>query len=483
MPPHRMLPPVSLCFFALLTAPFLMVAQSPQDVPRPDLARIEARLDRLEQENRALTEEVRDLRAELAAARTPPAAAPAAVVADKAAGKPADSTAAAADATAPPATVEERLDIVERRVDEQSQTKVEAAQRFPIRIAGMALFNTFGNSAQSGGVDYPTVAAPQAGAGHAGATMRQTILGLEFRGPHSFWGGNVHGSVYMDFYQGAAPLDEWIRLRTGDIQIDWKTRSIMAGVDKPIFNPREPSSLAQVGVSPLTGTGNLWLWLPQVRFEQDIAFTPSTGVRARVGVLATHEVTPYGSPPLINSQVEPVRPALEGRLEAYHNLDSNRKLELSFGFHTSNTHDSGVSIPSNLLSADWFFNPWKRVEFTGAFFSGENVASLGTGAINQGYYVVGRYAEAINSLGGWGQFTIHAARRIDFHLFTGQQAYEAQQLHQGSVGRNLLYGGNIYFRVAPNVLLGPEITQIRTLYLGLGTRINNHYDLALAYLF
>ena len=46
-----------------------------------------------------------------------------------------------------------------------------------------------------------------------------------------------------------------------------------------------------------------------------------------------------------------------------------------------------------------------------------------------------------------------------------------------------MFGGNLYFRIAPNVLMGPEISQLRTVYLGQGTRRNNHYDLALAYLF
>ncbi len=45
------------------------------------------------------------------------------------------------------------------------------------------------------------------------------------------------------------------------------------------------------------------------------------------------------------------------------------------------------------------------------------------------------------------------------------------------------YGANLFFRLAPNVLLGPEISQLRTTYIGHGIRINNHYDLALAYLF
>jgi len=474
-----MLPPARLCTFALLAAPILLAAQS-----SPEIAGIVARLDRLEQENRALSEQVRDLRAALANARAPQAGMQVVQTGPEGA-PPANRAPDQGDNAAPTAvqtTPEERLDIQEHRLDEMAQTKVEASQRFPIRLTGMVLFNSFLDSAQSGGVDYPTVAAPSAGAGHAGATMRQTLLGLEFRGPQSLWGGTVHGSVYMDFYQGAAPLDEWLRLRTGAIQIDWQSRGIMAGVDKPIFNPREPNSLAQVGVAPLTGTGNLWLWLPQIRFEQDFAFSSSTGLRARVGAVETHEVNPYGPPPA-NSHVEAVRPGLEGRFEAYHNLDDQRRLEISVGFHTSTTHASGLSVPSQLVSADWFFNPWKRLEFSGAFFSGENVASLGTGGVNQGYYILGPYAEAINSLGGWGQFTIHAAPRLDFHLFTGEQEYENQQLKQGSVGKNLMFGSNLYFRVAPNVLLGPEVSQLRTFYAGQGTRINNHYDLALAYLF
>jgi hypothetical protein len=168
---------------------------------------------------------------------------------------------------------------------------------------------------------------------------------------------------------------------------------------------------------------------------------------------------------------------------AYHKLDDNRRLEIAAGFHASTTHADGFSIPSNLISLDWFFNPWQRLEFSGAFFSGQNVSNLGTGAINQGYYVYYDSAEAINSTGGWGQFTIHTFRRLDFHLFTGQQDYQAGQLNRGSVGRNLMYGGNLFFRVAPNVLVGPEVSQTRTFYLGLGNRINNHYDLAFAYLF
>jgi hypothetical protein len=414
------------------------------------------RLDRLERENRAMAEEIQALRAEL--------------------------TAAHGSQSAPAETLEEKVDTQGQRIEEQAQTKVESSQKFPITLTGMALVNAFVNSRQNGGADYPTAASAAGGSDRAGATVRQSIIGLEYHGPQTFWGGAVHGSLFMDFYQGAAPLEQWIRLRTATIRMDWKTRSVKLGVDKPIFNPRDPDSLAQVGVSPLTGAGNLWLWMPQIRLEQDVSLGESSGVKAQVGAVETHETNPYvatGS----TGKIEAVRPGIEGRVMAWHKLDDNRRLEIAAGFHASTTHADGFSIPSNLVSLDWFFNPWKRLEFSGVFFSGQNVSNLGTGVINQGYYIYYNSAEAIDSAGGWGQITIHTFRRLDFHLFTGQQDYQAGDLRQGSVTRNLLFGGNLFFRVAPNVLFGPEITQTRTFYLGEGLRINNHYDMALAYLF
>ena len=445
--------PIAAAIFLAFAAPGILRAQA-----QPDTVAILERLDRLEKENRAMAEEIQALRAQLTAAHAAP-----------------DTT------SAPAETLEEKVDVQGQRIEEQAQTKVESSQRFPIRLTGMALVNAFVNSRQNGGSDYPTAASATPGTDRGGATVRQSIIGLEYNGPQTFLGGTVHGALFLDLYQGAAPLQEWVRLRTATIQMDWKTRSMKLGVDKPIFSPRDPDSLAQVGVSPLTGTGNLWLWMPQIRLEQDLSLGASSGVNAQIGAVETHETNPYVASGA-TVKIEAVRPGLEGRVMAWHKLDDTRRLEIAAGFHASTTHAGGMSIPSNLVSLDWFFNPWQRVEFSGAFFSGQNLSNLGTGTVNQGYYIYDNSAEAIGTMGGWGQVTIHAARRLDFHLFTGQQQYEMAE-RVGSVTRNLLFGGNLYFRVAPNVLFGPEISQTRTFYLGQGLRMNNHYDMALAYLF
>ncbi len=443
----------------LLFIPALLCAQS-----SPDLSLILQRLDRLEQENRALLDEVRALRAEVSASH--------AVEAPN-----------APDQLAPEGqlTVQEQLTIHEHRIEELAQSKVEASQKLPVRLTGMALFNAFLDSRQNGGNDYPTIAfAP--GPNRAGATIRQSIIGLDFRGPGTLWGGRVHGSVYMDFFSGTLPLSQTFRVRTGSIQIDWATRSVMVGMEKPIFNPREPSSLAQVGVSPLTAAGNLWLWIPQARFEQDFSFSRASGLRAQLGVVQTRETGPYAGSQVTGS-VEASRPGLEGRFEVFYKFDDQRRLEIAPGFHVSTTHAGGVSVPSRVFSVDWFYNPIRRLEFTGAFYHGENVSHLGTGPIRQGFGIDNGRGEPVHSTGGWGQFTIRAASRLDFHLFLGEQDDRNSDLFPGAIGKNLLFGGNVFFRIAPNVLLGPEVSQVRTVYLGQGTRLNNHYDLALAYLF
>lgn len=436
----------NLSGLAFLVWPFLAAAQT------PDLAGVLERLDRLERENRQLAAEVASLRARL--------------------------DAPSADTKAPEVPLEQRVEIQERRTEEMAQAKVETAQKFPLRITGMALFNAFLNSKQSGGSQYPATA-QATGPRNSGATVRQTVLGLEFRGPAAVGGGAVHGSVFLDFFAGAN--NQALRIRTASVEIEWKSRSIMVGLEKPIFNPREPTSLAQVGISPLTGAGNLWLWLPQARFRQDVAFGRSSGVRAEIGVLQTREQAPYPGA-VLPGALEPARPALEGRFEAFHRLDDERRIEIAPGFHASTTHVGGISIPSRLFSMDWFANPVRRVEFSGAFYKGRNVAVLGNG-YGQGFYGYGRNLEAVESIGGWGQFTVHALPRVDLHLFTGQQDDRNHDLAADRIGKNILYGGNVYFRLAPNVLLGLEATQLRTFYIGHGLRINNHYDLALAYSF
>jgi hypothetical protein len=442
----------------LALAPALMLAGA---IPlagqtRAELQQILERLDRLEQENQALREAVRELQAQ----------------------RPVPKLTEKGEAGA---TVEERIEIAERRISEQAQSKVEAAQRFPVRLTGMAVVNTYLNSKQNGNVDYPTSASLGRGTSTGGATWRQSILGLDYQGGRTVAGGTVRGEVSFDFFGGVnQPLGHLLRLRTASIGLDWKSTSVSFVQDKPIISPRNPDSIAQIGVSPLTGAGNLWLWVPQFRFEQRVTAGESTQFSILAGVMQTNE-TSANTPAAFTSSLERFRPGYEGRLEWAQKLGAEARVEIAPGIHYSSTHVAGISVPSSVLSVDWLVSPAERIELTGMYFQGKNVAHFG--GLRQGFTVLGyRSVIPVRSQGGWSQLALRATDRLTFHLMAGKHDDRNNDL-RGGVAQNLALGGNFYYKLAPNLILSLEALQLRTQYLGSGQRLNNHYDLGFAYLF
>jgi hypothetical protein len=437
---------------------------------KSEMQQIMERLERLEEQNRALAAEVHALRDELASARGTPE-------------KPAPPASPVEAAQAPEkAPLDERVAVDEQRIADLQQSKVESSQKFPLSITGMALFNAYLNGKANGGSENPVVASTAPTNVVGGATLAQTVLGLKYQGPEVFGGGQVSGSLYMDFFGGTnQSLNHLLRIRVASIEINWKDQTFMVGQDKPIISPREPNSLAQVGVSPLTGNGNLWLWQPQARFEQRFSFGEETGLRAQIGVYETNENYRNAPPEYIGTSGAP-RPGLEGRFELWHDFGRGRRIELAPGFHTSSSHVGGTSVPSDIFSFDWLIRPWSHVDFTGMFFQGRNVATVG--GLQQGiYFGPNGYLHPVHAIGGWGQVSYRATERITFNIYGGEEDDRNSDLVFGNIARNFEYAGNVFYRLAPNVLVGLEASQLRTTYLGPGLRLNNHYDVAFAYLF
>jgi hypothetical protein len=453
--------------FLVLFLPALLPAQQ-----KSDLQQVLDRLDRIEQENKDLAEQVRALRAELAARTPPPTPA-----------QPAPGQAATTGSGTPP--LEEKVAVDEARIAEQAQTKVEASQKLPITLTGMLLFNAFLNGRASGGAEYPTTASATGDSSGAGATVSQSIVGLKFQGPEIFGGGKISGSAFLDAWGGSPSnsLNHLIRLRTATVEIDWKNTTIVAGQDKPIVSPREPNSLAQVAVSPLTGAGNLWLWSPQVRLDQRFAFGQQAGLTAQIGVYETSEPS-YASRggDEDDTTASTPRPALEGRFEFWRKFGENARIEIAPGFHDSTSHAGGFSAPSHLFTTDWLIQPISKIQFTGMFFTGENAAGLG--GLRQGFSIINDIrAVPIGANGGWAQFSYLATKRLTFNIFGGQENDRLADLLSGDIHNNFMYAGNAIYRLGSNVLLGAEVSQVRTNYFLLPSRLNNHYDLSLAYLF
>lgn len=407
-----------------------------------DLSAILARLEKLEAENRELRGEVKQLRDIVEGAKP---------------------------------TVTERLDIVERRVEEQASTKVEAPNRYPLEITGMAVFQTFYNTRGSNGADVPTTASATPGRAAAGASPRQSVIGLRYHGPQTVFGGKVSGSMYMDFWdgntEGAAPP---FRVRTAEVTVDWASRSLALGMMKPLISPHDPSSFAYIGVSPLTSSGNLWRWQPQLRFEQRAGW-----FKGQAAVMQTNEDSTGAPANLINNRR---RPGLELRGSASHSFDDTRRVEIGFGGHFSESRIGAQSLPSRIASIDWLVTPVPKLTLSGNFFNGENVHHLG--ALRQSFRIAANgFINTVHSRGGWTQLSVPFTPRVTLNVFAGIHDDRNADLNRGQNGANRSGGANIMWRFAPNVIMSFESSQIRSSYVGTFNRRMNRYDLAIAYLF
>ena len=119
------------------------------------------------------------------------------------------------------------------------QTKVESTSRYPVRVTGLILFNGFVNKGVPDNTDLPAshcAATTTSGNGSLGASLRQTILGVEGDGPR-IGGARTSANVSLDFFSGVAYTSYGtsagvVRMRTAAIDFDWAER-FAAGRHRP----------------------------------------------------------------------------------------------------------------------------------------------------------------------------------------------------------------------------------------------------------
>lgn len=100
---------------------------------------------------------------------------------------------AAPDATAQDQTVRERLarleedqQLIHSELNEQSQTKVEAASKYRVRLSGIVLLSMFDNRGTVDDQEVPEIATPRQqfdSGGALGGSLRQSQVGIEVFGP------------------------------------------------------------------------------------------------------------------------------------------------------------------------------------------------------------------------------------------------------------------------------------------------------------
>ena len=399
-----------------------------------------------------------------------------------------ESTADAAKTTA--ATIEalqEQQQTTEAQVKVHDQTKVESSSKYPLHVTGLILFNSFLNRGSVDNIDLPEAALNNqgntTGNGSAGATFRQTILGLEGYGPR-IGGARTSAYVNLDFFGGVAYSSYatsagTVRMRTASINLDWDHDSIQAGMVGPLISPLSPTSYAMVAEPALAGAGNLWTWAPQLRYAHKIPIQPGQRLEFEFGLwdpptagYSTNELFRVPSPGESSKQ-----PGYESRI-SYGSATGERPSQIGVGgYYSRQSYPGNQSVDSWAVTTDWRAPLGHYFEVSGEGYRGKALGGLGGGVYKDALF--GLYSptgqnvyRGLNAIGGWTQLKAHLTESLeanasigldngfagDFHEFVFLPPVTATQLR----ARNKMVFGNLIFRPKTYLILSPEYRRIWT---------------------
>src|SRR5437016_3574439 len=104
----------------------------------------------------------------------------------------------------PLSKAQENQELLDARLEEQYQTKVESTSRYRVRLSGAVLFNLFGNKGTVDNIDFPSLVLerrPTDSGGSFGGSLRQSMIGFDVSGPQ-IHGAHVDADVQFDFAGG-----------------------------------------------------------------------------------------------------------------------------------------------------------------------------------------------------------------------------------------------------------------------------------------
>lgn len=437
-----------------------------------ELTAAQQRLQDSQREIQRLQEELSALQAQF------PAAAPASV---SAAVTPPPATPPAAT----PQDTAEKVEILHAEVKQHEQSKVESVSKYPVRLTGLLLFNSFIDSGNVDNLDLPSIASPPtAGASTltTGASVRQTILGVQVTGPHLF-GARSSGEVNMDFY-GGIPYSNYgtaagiIRMRTAAMRLEWERDTVELAFTDPLISPLAPTSYASVAEPALAWAGNLWTWSPQASYRHRFGTATSPHFVWQAGLW--DPPTPgYNADAFFRSSTAGERsgqPAYESRISFARDARSDG-LQLGLGGYYSRQSYTGRSGDSWAVTADWRVPVGRIFELSGEAYRGRAIGGLGGGVykdvITGTDPVTGLSTfRLLNAAGGWTQAKFRFSPTIEANTAFGLDDGFAHDFHSillapgaGNTllrARNRMATANLIFSPKTYLILSPEYRRIWT---------------------
>ena len=354
-------------------------------------------------------------------------------------------------------------------------------------LHGLVLMNGFYTSDDVNNSDVPQFAIPPAGASGpsstTSATVRQSRLTAHALVPE-FAGGALNGLLDVDFFGGQQPSTggrtfPLVRMRRAFAELVWPHAALLVGQESPPIAGISPSTLASIGFPEFAGSGNLWLWIPQVRASADLPTSGSVRAGAEIAVLAPTSGEPQGTFLTQPDRAERSgRPYFQGRVRARYGSGESQG-EISLGGHYGWLLDAtGERVASKALVASVMAPLTGMLEILAEAFTGQALAGLGGGGIGQNMI---RDGVPVRTKGGWIQLNVRPAA-WEVGAGAGIDDPDDADLEPGSRFRNLSFEGHIAWRRAP-AAVGLEVRELRTRYAPGDDLSATHFNLAVGFEF
>ena len=412
----------------------------------------------------------------------------------------------------PEASLQERISKLEDeesllndKIIEQSQTKVESGSKYRVRLSGIVLLNTAVTRGNVDNLDFPQIATPPDASGSSGSfsgSLRQSQIGIEAFGP-DIAGARTSANLKFDFAGGFPNTPNGaafgiLRLRTGTIRLDWSDTSLVAGQDSLFFAPLTPTTLSSLAIPALSYSGNLWSWTPQIRIEHRVTLSDNAKLLFQAGILDSLT----GDVPRQNYRLPTFgertgQPAYATRV-AYVRRAIGRDLIFGIGgYYGRQNWGFGRNIDGWAGLTDVTVPLGEFFSLTGEFYRGRAVGGLG-GGVGQSILISGPIGKAgtdvygLDSLGGWMQLKFKPKANFEVNFAYGQDNPFASKLRSfpasanyygSSLSRNLSPFVNFIYRVRSDVLFSVEYRRLQTYTLDSNANVANQVGLSLGYAF
>jgi hypothetical protein len=398
--------------------------------------------------------------------------------------------------------LQENDGILQAQVKQLDQTKVESVSKYPVKISGLILFTSLLNNGSVDDVYLPTLAVPRTTymSSHSlTATMRQSVFGLDAKGPH-LWGAQTSGDFRVDFF-GGAPTAGYdasagtLRMRTAHFTVDWPGTSIIASVDTPLISPLYPASYLSVAQPALAWSGNLWTWAPQFQVNQRFSAPGHGSAEVEFGLIDPATPTPR----ILENPQQP-SPGESSRQLGYETRfqyafsPGDRPMVIGAGgYYARQSYSQIQHVDAWAGTADWKIPLGSRLEVAGEAYRGRGIGGLGGGAFKDYVFdaTTGRVS-GLDAVGGWSQIKARLTASLEANGAFGQDSGYAGEIrythsplasvYQG-LARNRTVLGNVIFRPRAYIVLSGEYRNIHTWQVVGPANQANIFGLAAGYLF